>query len=63
MSLLRATIGLKTTPESYMTFRERFDFAILVTTFSVLLAASVVAYFYLSAFSSRVFPVSTLSPS
>lgn len=39
MSLFRAAIGQRTTPESYMTLRERFDFAILVTTFSVLLAA------------------------
>ncbi|KAN0135398.1 MFS general substrate transporter [Lactarius tabidus] len=39
LSLFRAAIGQNTTPESYMTLRERSDFAILVTTFSVLLAA------------------------
>ena len=41
-SLMRATVGVKCPPESYMKLRERFDFAILVCVFSSLLAASVI---------------------
>ena len=41
-SLMRATVGLKCPPESYMTLRERFDFVILVSVFASLLAASVI---------------------
>lgn len=37
-SLLRAAVGLKCPPESYMSSRDRFDFAILVSVFSSLLA-------------------------
>ncbi|KAI0256395.1 MFS general substrate transporter [Lactifluus subvellereus] len=39
VSLIRAAAGLKCPPETYMTLRERFDFAILVSVFSALLAA------------------------
>ncbi|KAI9442617.1 MFS general substrate transporter [Lactarius indigo] len=39
MSLFRAAIGQRSTPETYMTVRERFDFAILVSVFSALLAS------------------------
>ncbi|KAI9455439.1 MFS general substrate transporter [Lactarius psammicola] len=39
LSLFRAAIGQKSTPEAYMTLRERFDFAILVSVFSALLAS------------------------
>jgi len=39
VSLIRATLGLPCPPEAYMTLRERFDLAILVSVFSSLLAA------------------------
>jgi len=39
VSLIRAAMGLKCPPGTYMTLRERFDFAILVSVFSALLAA------------------------
>jgi len=38
-SLIRAAVGLKCPPESHMSLRERFDFAILISVFSSLLAA------------------------
>jgi len=38
-SLIRAAVGLNCPPESHMSLRERFDFAILVSVFSSLLAA------------------------
>ncbi|KAH9985811.1 MFS general substrate transporter [Russula compacta] len=38
-SLIRAAVGLNCPPEAYMTLRERFDFAVLVSVFSSLLAA------------------------
>ncbi|KAH9979057.1 MFS general substrate transporter [Lactifluus volemus] len=38
VSLIRAATGLKCPPNTYMTLRERFDFAILVSVFSALLA-------------------------
>lgn len=39
VSLLRAAVGLSCPPEAYMTLRERFDFAILVTVFSSFVAS------------------------
>src|SRR6266702_39878 len=53
MSLFRAAIGQKSTPEAYMTPRERSDFAILVSVFSALLASSVALPFSSSAFFSQ----------
>jgi len=39
ISLFRAAVGLGCPPEAYMTLRERFDFAILVSVFSSFVAA------------------------
>ncbi|KAF9050074.1 major facilitator superfamily domain-containing protein [Panaeolus papilionaceus] len=39
-SLCRAMLGMKVSPEAYMTIRERIDFAIITSIFGVLVAAS-----------------------
>jgi hypothetical protein len=39
-SLIRAMIGMKTTQDAFMAFRERVDFAIVVLIFGTLVGAS-----------------------
>jgi len=47
-SLCRATLGMKVTPEAYMSLRERFDFVIILLIFS-LLNANTTTFAFLSA--------------
>jgi len=39
LSLVRAMLGKKTSPDAYMTLRERIDFAIITLIFSIFVAA------------------------
>jgi hypothetical protein len=56
-------VGLSCPPEAYMTFRERFDFAILVTVFSSFVASSVSGWilFYFHLFLTFTISINTFS--